>query len=158
MRLNKNSRETLRKRDKILIPQMKKSEISNHFQMEGYPERTIYKTINRLQYGESIKDKQRTERPTPWTTSRKNQVKRLTNNRKEVSQRRFGRKLGIKHMNICRQLSKMNISCFKREKTPKYTKKQAENAKNLCKKLDKILYKSSCCVVLDNEKYFTHDG
>ena len=29
----------------------------------------------------------------------------------------------------------MNISCFKREKTPKYTEKQAEKAKNLCKNL-----------------------
>ena len=38
MRLNKTERESLRKRVKILIPQMKKSEILNHFQKEGYPE------------------------------------------------------------------------------------------------------------------------
>ena len=49
MRLNKTERESLRKRVKILIPQMKKSEILNHFQKEGYPQRTIYNTINRLQ-------------------------------------------------------------------------------------------------------------
>ena len=48
MRLNKTEREVLRKRVKILIPQMKKSEIVNHFQKEGYPRRTIYKTINHL--------------------------------------------------------------------------------------------------------------
>ena len=52
----------------------------------------------------------------------------------------------------------MSISCFKREKTPKYTEKQAEKAKNLCKKLANLLYKSLCCVVLDDEKYFTHVG
>ena len=34
-------------------------------------------------------------------------------------------------MTICRQLSKMNISCYRREKTPKYSEKQAEKAKNL---------------------------
>ena len=36
-------------------------------------------------------------------------------------------------MTICRQLSKMTISCFEREKTLKYTEKQAEKAKNLAK-------------------------
>jgi hypothetical protein len=49
MRLNKTERESLRKRVKILIPQMKKTEILNHFQKERYPQRTIYNTINRLQ-------------------------------------------------------------------------------------------------------------
>ena len=52
----------------------------------------------------------------------------------------------------------MNISCFKRDKTPKYTEKQAENAKILCKKLHNLLYRSKCCVVLDDEKYFTRSG
>ena len=37
MRLNKTERESLRKRVKILIPQMKKSEIVNQFEKEGYP-------------------------------------------------------------------------------------------------------------------------
>jgi hypothetical protein len=49
MRLNNTERESLRKRVKILIPQMEKSEILNHFQKEGYLQRTIYNTINRLQ-------------------------------------------------------------------------------------------------------------
>ena len=35
MRLNKTEREALRKRVKILIPQMEKSEIVNHFQMQN---------------------------------------------------------------------------------------------------------------------------
>ena len=41
----------------------------------------------------------------------------------------------------------MNISCYKSEKTPKYSKKLAN-----------LLNRSSCCLVLDNEKYFTYDG
>ena len=48
MRLNKTDREEFRKRVNILIPQMNKSEIVNHFQKEGYPRRTIYETINRM--------------------------------------------------------------------------------------------------------------
>jgi hypothetical protein len=82
MSLNKTEREHLRKRVKIVIPQMKKSEIVNHFQKEGYPQRTIYNTINRFQNEESIEDKIKTVRPTSWTSTRKNQLKRLTNNRK----------------------------------------------------------------------------
>ena len=50
MRLNKTERESLRKRVKILIPQMKKSEIVNHFQKECYPRRTIYNIINRFHH------------------------------------------------------------------------------------------------------------
>jgi hypothetical protein len=53
MSLNKTERESLRKRVEIVIRQMKKSEILNHFQKEGYPQRTIYNTINHLR--ESIK-------------------------------------------------------------------------------------------------------
>ena len=56
MRLKKTERESLRKRVEIVIPQMKKSEIVNHFQKEGYPRRTIYNAINRLHNGESIED------------------------------------------------------------------------------------------------------
>ena len=42
MRLNKTEREEFRRRVKILIPQMEKFEIVNHFQKEDYPRRTIY--------------------------------------------------------------------------------------------------------------------
>ena len=45
---------------------------------EGYPRRTIYDTINRMQLGGTINDKNKTGRPTSWTYARKNQLKRLT--------------------------------------------------------------------------------
>ena len=64
MRLNKTEREEFRRRVKILIPQMEKSKIVNHFQKEGYPRRTIYDTIIRmLQLGLTINDKKKTRRP-----------------------------------------------------------------------------------------------
>ncbi len=93
---------------------MEKSEIVNHFQKEGYHRRTFYNTINRLHNGESIKDKKQTS----WTSIRKNQLKRLANNREGFSQRRLGRRFKVSHMNIYRQPSKMNISCLKRENFP----------------------------------------
>ena len=59
-------------------------------------------------------------------------------------------------MTICRQLSKRNISCYKREKTTKYSEDQAEKAKNLCQKLAYLLYRSSCYLVSDDEKHFIY--
>ena len=133
---------------------MEKSEIVKHFQKEGNPRKTNYDTINRMQLGRTINDKKNTDRPTSWTPARKNQLKRLANNHKGVSQRRFG----ISRITLCRQLLQMNISCYKREKTPKYSEKQAEKAKNFCKKLANLLQETSCCLILDDEKYFTYDG
>ena len=96
-----------------------------------------------MQHEESIKVKKRIDRSTSWATSRKNQLKRLTNNPKGVSQRRLGRMLDFAHtfMTICRQLSIMIISCFKREKneeTPNHSEKRTEKAMNLCKKFTRI--------------------
>ena len=54
----------LRKRAKILIPKMKKSEIVKHFEKEGIARRTIYDTTNRLKNERSIKNKDKTCRPT----------------------------------------------------------------------------------------------
>ena len=48
--------------------------------------------------------------PSSRTSARKSQLKILTNNHKEVSQRRLVRNFGVSHMTICRELSKMNIS------------------------------------------------
>ena len=100
MRLNKTEREEFR-RIKIMIPHMNKSEIVNHFQKEGYPIQTIYDSINRIHLGETINDKKKTGGSTSWTSARMNQLKRLANNCKGVSQRRLGRKLGVSRMNIC---------------------------------------------------------
>ena len=81
-----NHERPIEKSFKILILQMEKSEILNHFKIEVYPRRTIYDTINRMQLGTTINDKKKTGRPASWTPARKNQLKRLANNRKGVSQ------------------------------------------------------------------------
>jgi len=54
--------------------------IKKHFQTEDYQRQTLYDYIIRLQHRGTIKDQ------TSKETSRKNQLKRLTNNRKGVSQ------------------------------------------------------------------------
>ena len=93
--LNKTEHDEFRRRVKTLIPQMKKSEIVNHFQKEGSPRRTIYDIINRMQHGETINDKE--GRLTSLTPARNNLLKRLSIYHKRVSLRRLGRKLGVKN-------------------------------------------------------------
>ena len=89
MRSNKTDPEEFRRRANIWISQMEKSEIVNHFQKEGHPRKTNYHTINRMRLGGTINDKKKTGLPTSWTPARKNQLKRLANNPKGVSQRRL---------------------------------------------------------------------
>ena len=157
MKLNVADREILRKRVKILIPKMKKTEIVKHFEKEGIARTTIYNIINRMQNEESIKDKNKTGRPTSWTAARKRKLKRLVNNRKGVSQRGLGKKFGLDQSVISRKIAEMGISNYKREKTPKYTEKQRQNAENNCRKLANLFYRSSCVIIQDDEKYFCLD-
>ena len=145
MKLNVADRENLRKRVKILIPQIKKSEIVKHFEKEGIARTTIYNTINRIQNEESIKDKNKTGRTTSWTAARKRKLKRLVYNRKGVRQRSLGKKFGLDQSVISRKIAEMGIYNYKRGKTPKYTQKQRQNVENNCRKLANLFYRSSLC-------------
>ena len=158
MRLSVTERETFRKAVKNMISQMKKSYLVAHFTKQGIARRRIYNTINRIQNGEPIKDNKTTGRPTTWTTATKKKLKRLTNNRTGVSQRRLARKFAVHQRTVGRQLKKMGISYRKREKTPKYSAVQFEKAKQLSAKLSNMLYRSPCSLILNDEKNFTFAG
>jgi hypothetical protein len=85
-------------------------------------------------------------------------LKRLTNNRTGISQRRLAGKFDVSQSTICRQLSKMKISYRKREKTPKYSKKQKQKSQEISRKLVNCLYRSNFSIIIDDEKYFTYSG
>ena len=136
--LSVSQREHLRKIVKNFVvknPKLKKSEIVNHFIKTGYARQTVYNTLNKLASGQPINDNKRTGRPSSWAYSRKEHLQRLVNNRKGVSQRRLARKLLCSQSNISRQLTKMDINYYKREKTPKYNEKQKVKSKKNCRKL-----------------------
>ena len=67
----------------------------NHFKKEGYKERTIYNTIERVEDEGSLKDNLRTGRPPVLDTHRRKRLKRLVNNRTGVRQRRLGQKFQV---------------------------------------------------------------
>ena len=61
-------------------------------------------------------------------------------------------------MTIGRQIAKLGITYRKHEKTTKYSKLQRQKAQERSRKLANLLYRSSCSVVIDDEKYFTFEG
>ena len=71
-----------------------------------------------------------------------------------MSQRRLAKKFKVHHSTICRQLAKLDIRCYKSEKTRKYTKEKSKISPELSRKLAILLYSSDCSVVIDDEKYF----
>ena len=85
--------------------------------------------LNRRKNGQSILEDPRPGRPSSWTPSKKVKLKRLVNNRKGVSQRKLGKKFNKHHTTIGRQIQKLGIDDYAREKTPKYTEEQAVKAK-----------------------------
>ena len=85
-------------------------------------------------------------------------LKRLVNHRKGVSQRKLGNKFNKHHMTIGRQIKKLGIEDYAREKTPKYTEKQTVKAKNGSRKLVNLLYQSKAKIIMDDEKYFCLNG
>jgi transposase len=161
MRLKKEDKEALRKRINLIFvnnPGMQTSEIVHQLEKEGYARRTVYNALDRRKKGQPIFDKKRSGRPSTWTSSMKATLHRLVNNRKGVSQRKLARKFGKNESTIGRQIKKMKINNFAREKTPKYSEKQALKAKKLSRKLVNQLYESNLHVIMDDEKYFTFDG
>ena len=130
--LSVSQREHLRKLVKNFVVKnrkLKKSEIVNHFIKTGYARQTVYNTLNKLASGQPINDNKRTGRPISWAYSRNEQLKRLVNNRKGVSQRRLARKFSCAQSNISRQLAKMDINYYKREKRQNITKNKKLNRK-----------------------------
>ena len=109
IQINLKERRACRERVKKLLPQMKKTQIVKHFLKEGIEQRTIYATIEPLESGKPINDKKKTGRPTSWTSPKKFKLKRLTNNRKGVSQRILARKFKVSQPLIGIQLKEMGI-------------------------------------------------
>jgi IS30 family transposase len=87
----------------------------------------VYNAINRRENGQSILEDTRPGQPSSWTLSMKVKLKRLVNNRKGVSQRKLGKQLNKHHTTIGRQIQKLGIDDYAREKTPKYTEEQSRN-------------------------------
>jgi hypothetical protein len=94
--------------------------VVDHFAKEGIARRTVYNGLNRRKNGQSILEDTRPGRPSSWTPSMKVNLKRLVDHRKGVSQSKLGYKFQRGQRIIGRQIEKLGIIDFAREKTPKY--------------------------------------
>jgi len=135
---------------------MEKFDIVNHFKKEGYSRKTIYNTKDRMNGEGSFKDNKRTGRPPVLDVNNRKKLERLTNNRTGLGKRRLTSKFVVFQITIGNTLAKMNITCRKREKTPKYDEKQQQKSQD--RKLANKFYRTSCSVILDDEKYFVFYG
>ena len=164
MPLPVREREAFRKRVQNFLvknPNLKKSEVVKLFRYygkEGIPSRTMYDVMDKLETDEPIKEKKRTGRPSSLTAAKASKLKRLTNNRTGVSQRRIARDFQADQSTICRMLSKMGIKYRKREKTPKYSEAQRVKATKLSRELLDEIRGSNDVIIVDDEKYFTFSG
>ena len=131
------------------------ADIVKHFVQLGQARSTMYSVVNKLTLTGSTKEKKRTGRPSTWTRDKRLRLKRLTNNRFDTSQRKLAAKFDTSHQTICNELRKMKITYRKREKTPKYTAKQAKKSRILSRKLHDELRCKKRVIVMDDEKYFT---
>ena len=74
MRFNASERESFRNFFEFFFaknPNIKKSEIVNHFEKEGIAQNTIHDNLKRLQTGQSFSDRKRSGRPTSWNRESK---------------------------------------------------------------------------------------
>ena len=119
---------------------MEKAKIIEHFVKERMAHSTIYANIRRFENWNSFKEGMSNGRPSKFTARTCTNLKKVVNT--SVSQRRLGKKYEVLYSKMCRRLAKMNIRCYKREKAPKCTNKQAERDQELWRKLADLLYRS----------------
>lgn len=139
-------------------PEISKADAANHFIQEGICKKTAYNYINRELEGQALQVKKKSDNSSTWDKAKLAKLKRLTNNRKGVSQRKLAKKFNVNQSTISRQLAKMKITYRKREKTPKYNEAQRQKAQKNSRKLVNQLYKQQSVIILDDEKYFCFAG
>lgn len=137
---------------------MSKSAVVKHFANEKYPRRTIYSIIRRWEEGLPIDDMPRTGRPKKMGKKDLIKLKKMTENRVGVSQRKLAGKFGVSEFCIRYNLKKLDLKYRKRQRAPKYSLKQLEQIPKKSRKLRQKVLAGGKVVVMDDESYFTFSG
>ena len=118
-----NQRETLRKRVYSYFEKNRdhgKKFSADHFISEGIPRSTVYDILHRCASGESVLDRKSTGRPPKIFIKKfKSSLKRLTNNKSGVSQRKLANRFKCSKTLIFKALKSMSISCWKKTDYPR---------------------------------------
>jgi hypothetical protein len=57
-----------------------------------------------------------------------------------------------------RNSKKLGVKNYKRQRAPKYNKKQFDQILRKCRKLRRDITDNKTCIIVDNEKYFRFSG
>ena len=83
-----------------------------HFISEGKPKSTIYDILKRYESGKSVMDKKSSGRPARIFTKRATStLKRLTNNKSGISQRKLAKRFECSLSYINKKLGSLSIKC-----------------------------------------------
>ena len=152
-----NNREAFRNRVYSFFEKNKhkgKKFTVDHFISEGRPKSTIYDILNRNESGKSAMDKKSSGRPAIIFTKRATStLKRLTNNKSGISQRKLAKRFECSLSYINKKLDSLSINCWKKQTIPDRTEGQKAVARPKCATLFRK-YKDRQWI-LDDESYFT---
>ena len=131
----------------------------NYFKKQNIPQTTIYNILRRYRDHGTTKYLSKSGRPRKISEKQLNSIVKSVNNRCGISQRKLGRRFGVHHSTISRNLRKRTaIVIRKRRKAAKMSSDDQENrAKKNCGKIYRKLL-SGCELILDDEKYFKLSG
>lgn len=141
-----------------MLGQRDKRDVVKHFLVENIPRQTIYNTISRWEKGLPCEDKPRSGRPSNLSSEDLKKLKKSTENRVGVSQRKLAKKFSVSQMCISRTLKKLDLKYRKRQRAPKYTEKQLDQIPKKCRKLRRDFADTQTFIIMDDEKYFGFSG
>ncbi|CAF0991596.1 unnamed protein product [Rotaria magnacalcarata] len=148
----------LRQRIYDLLGQMNKCEVVKHLQKEGIARSTIYSIIKRCENGIPIQEKPGKGHPPTLNQKKQLKLRNLVENRIGIRQRQLARKFLVSRYCIMRNIKKLGLKYYKRQKAPKYNQKQLDQMAWRCRKLRRNFIDSKKFIVMDDEKYFTLSG
>ena len=148
----------VRKRVYSVFVRMEKTDVVKHFQTEGVPRRTIYNIIKRYESGLSCEDKPRQDRPAKLNKQQLQKLKSSAKNHVGTNQRKLAKKFEVSRARIQRILKKIGLKYYKRQRAPKYARKQLEQIPGKCRKFRRELTDQETFIIVDDEKYFTFSG
>ncbi|CAM4802725.1 unnamed protein product [Rotaria magnacalcarata] len=140
-----------------LLGQMSKVHLVKHLQVENIPRATIYRIIKRSEDGLPCEDMARKGRSSKLNKQRQQKLEDCTENTVGVTQRKIASKFNVSRSCIRRNLNKVGLKYYKRQRAPKYTQQQLELMPAKCQKRRRSLAKQNKFIVIDDENNYLDD-
>ena len=161
--MSANKQQAVRERIGKVIelnPNMSRSEVVKHFELEGIPKRTVQRWYNNFKNGMSAQRKVGSGQHNAVPDNIKKKIVEECVNEKGLSYRLIGRKYGYTHITIKSILEEYDVQRSVTKKVPKSTENQKKVQKIRLNRVRKtyLAPKNELDVVMDDEAYFTVDG